>query len=106
MTESNPRLAQASRVSIECNFAMLNPSPVQRFHRLALIAICLGAFAAIRAEPVISEFMASNATTLADENGDFSDWIEIYNPDATPANLAGWYLTDDPKKKTQWQFPA
>ena len=27
----------------------------------------------------LSEFMASNNSTLADEDGDFSDWIEIYN---------------------------
>ena len=32
--------------------------------------------------PVISEFMADNNTTLADEDGQFSDWIEIYNPAA------------------------
>ncbi|MBI5770143.1 MAG: CotH kinase family protein [Verrucomicrobia bacterium] len=50
--------------------------------------------------------MASNATTLADENGDFSDWIEIQNPDAGPINLAGWYLTDDATNKVKWPFPA
>jgi ABC-type Fe2+-enterobactin transport system substrate-binding protein len=29
----------------------------------------------LNAAPVISEFMAANDTTLADEDGDFSDWI-------------------------------
>src|SRR5215212_7514139 len=28
---------------------------------------------------VITEFMAANSTTLADEDGEFSDWIEIHN---------------------------
>jgi hypothetical protein len=52
------------------------------------------------------EFMASNATVLADEDGAFSDWIEIYNPDSAPANLGGWYLTDNARKKTKWPIPA
>ena len=56
-------------------------------------------------EPVISEFMASNAGTLADEDGDHSDWIEIHNPDAGAVNLAGWYLTDDAADLTKWAFP-
>ncbi|NQU21390.1 MAG: lamin tail domain-containing protein, partial [Candidatus Nealsonbacteria bacterium] len=55
---------------------------------------------------VISEFMAVNNATLADENGDFSDWIEIHNPTTEAVNLDGWYLTDDAADLTKWQFPA
>ena len=47
------------------------------------------------ATPVISEFMAANETTLADEDGDFSDWIEISNSADQPLDLAGYYLTDN-----------
>ena len=39
--------------------------------------------------------MASNGDTIADEDGDFEDWIEIYNPGIEPVNLAGWGLSDD-----------
>ncbi len=56
--------------------------------------------------PVISEFMADNVTTATDEDGDFSDWIEIHNPDATPVSLDGWYLTDSAGKLDKWTFPA
>jgi hypothetical protein len=56
--------------------------------------------------PVISELMAANAHTLADETGAHPDWIEIHNPGAAPVNLAGWYLTDSPGRLTQWRFPA
>ncbi len=58
---------------------------------------------------IISEFMASNATSYADEDGDSSDWIEIQllNSACLPdINLAGWYLTDDPLNRTKWQFPS
>ncbi|MHC4109769.1 MAG: lamin tail domain-containing protein, partial [Planctomycetota bacterium] len=54
---------------------------------------------------VISEFMASNINALADGDGFFSDWIEIYNPAGTAVNLDGWYLTDDDANLTEWQFP-
>ncbi|HEX2101027.1 MAG TPA: lamin tail domain-containing protein, partial [Candidatus Synoicihabitans sp.] len=56
--------------------------------------------------PLITEFMASNATTLRDEDGDYSDWIEIHNPDTAAASLAGWHLTDAAGNKTKWTFPA
>jgi hypothetical protein len=67
---------------------------------LRCAVLCTGA------APAVSEFMASNRSTIADADGDFSDWIEIYNPDATPINLDGWYLTDNASNKTKWRFPA
>ena len=55
---------------------------------------------------VINEFMASNDTTLADEDGEFEDWIEIHNTGTEPLDLAGWTLTDDAADLTQWTFPS
>jgi hypothetical protein len=54
---------------------------------------------------VINEFMASNGTGLTDEDGDYSDWIELYNRGSQPVNLAGWALTDDPTRPDKWTFP-
>jgi len=56
--------------------------------------------------PVISEFMASNNSTLADGDNSFSDWIEIYNPSAAVINLGGWHLTDEATNLSKWTFPA
>ena len=87
----------------------INQGPVSGltiFRRLAVAMALLLATVMTRAEPVISEFMASNSVTLADEDGTYPDWIEIYNPDAAPVNLNGWYLTDNAKKKTKWPIPA
>ena len=53
----------------------------------------------------ISELMASNKSTLADQDGEFSDWIEIHNPTAGPLSLGGWYLTDTVGEPTKWRFP-
>ena len=57
-------------------------------------------------ELLIGELMAQNAATLTDEDGDYSDWIEIYDPCLPTVSLDGWYLTDDPDNLTKWRFPA
>ncbi len=60
----------------------------------------------LSATPVISEFLARNDSILADEDGDYSDWIEIHNPTPAAVDLGGWYLTDSAANLTKWQFPA
>ncbi len=55
---------------------------------------------------IITEFMASNGETLADEDTDYSDWLELYNATSTVVNLAGWYLTDTSGDLTRWPLPA
>ena len=60
----------------------------------------------LSASIIISEFLASNATGLPDADGDRSDWIELFNSGAVPANLDGWSLTDDPSTPDEWSFPA
>ena len=47
-----------------------------------------------RAALRISEAMAKNHATLRDEDGDFSDWIEIENTGDTAIDLTGFRLTD------------
>ena len=56
-------------------------------------------------EVMISEVMPSNRSVLADADGDFSDWIELYNPKAEPVSLKDWALTDDDLKRAKWVFP-
>jgi hypothetical protein len=54
---------------------------------------------------IINEVMAANGSGLIDENGEYSDWIELYNRSQQPLNLAGWSLTDDPSQPRKWTFP-
>ncbi len=60
----------------------------------------------VNAGPLITELMAANDEVLADEDGDYPDWIEIHNPTDTSIPLDGWYLTDKTDELTSWQFPA
>ena len=54
---------------------------------------------------IINEFLASNGSGLVDEDGEYSDWIELYNPSDAAINLSGWSLTDDPGQPGKWPFP-
>lgn len=54
----------------------------------------------------INEIMTSNSVTIADEDGDFSDWIEIYNYGSAPINLEGYGLSDDGALPYKWVFPS
>ncbi|MDD8047115.1 MAG: lamin tail domain-containing protein, partial [Verrucomicrobiota bacterium] len=69
---------------------------------VCLWTIVLPAHAAVQ----ITEFLASNGETSLDDDGDSSDWIEIYNSGDTAVNLDGWYLTDNPNELDLWRFPA
>jgi autotransporter-associated beta strand protein len=55
---------------------------------------------------LINEIMASNQATLADDDGDFSDWIELYNPGSAAVDLAGWGLSDSASTPFKWVFPS
>ena len=55
--------------------------------------------------PIISEIVASNDTTLTDQDGDDSDWIEIYNPGNETLSLDNYLLTDDPNDLKKWRLP-
>ena len=54
----------------------------------------------------ITEFMASNTSTLLDEDGDSSDWIELQNTSGSSVSLLNWALTDSSSNPGKWRFPA
>ncbi len=56
-------------------------------------------------EWVISEFMAINDNTFADEAGEFDDWVEIHHLGTEESDLGGLYLSDDPEDSALWQIP-
>lgn len=51
---------------------------------------------------VINEIMASNSTTMADESGEYDDWIELFNRGTSLIDLTGWHLTDNPQNLDKW----
>lgn len=54
----------------------------------------------------LNEIMAKNDTTIADPNGEYDDWVEIFNPSMKAVDLSNLYLTDNPDNLAKWQFPG
>jgi hypothetical protein len=54
---------------------------------------------------VINEFMAKNDSSIQDNTGAYSDWVEIYNNSNEAIDLAGYYLSDDLNDNSKWAFP-
>lgn len=53
----------------------------------------------------INEFMASNSSTIADEYGEYDDWVEIYNGSNQDIWLGDKYLSDNLNNPVKWAFP-
>ena len=53
---------------------------------------------------VISEFMEKNRTILRDEDGDFSDWIELWNQSDETVDISGWNISDR-ENQLGWTLP-
>ena len=53
----------------------------------------------------ISEIVASNSYTHKDSDGEYSDYIEIYNNNDYDINLEDYRLTDSIYEAKKWSFP-
>lgn len=76
----------------------------------------VGIFSPVRAEHefyeltltggvVINEMMAQNYAVAADQDGEYDDWIELYNNSAVAVDLSGYYLSDNALNPIQWKIP-
>jgi hypothetical protein len=87
---------------------MLVPRPnislLTRFLRgfLLLLLVCVGnAFGDLR----ITEVLPEDRQTLADEDGEYSGWVELLNSGPNSVPLVGYGLSDDPSRPFRWTFP-
>ena len=55
---------------------------------------------------VINEVMSSNRSTLADEAGEFDDWIELYNNSNASIDISAYNLSDEAQLATKFVIPA
>lgn len=53
----------------------------------------------------VSEVMLENRSFLADETGNYSDLVELYNPTTKPIHLGGWCLSDDLQQRFRYRLP-
>ena len=74
--------------------------------RFLFVLLATTLLSTAHADIVISEFLANNNIGLTDEDGETSDWVELFNNGASTVNLAGWRLTDDAGDTAKWIFPS
>lgn len=55
---------------------------------------------------VINELLPKNSQNGSDQDGEFDDWIELYNNSDQDLDISGYYLSDSKKNPTKWQLPA
>jgi hypothetical protein len=71
------------------------------------LALCLSTWElAVAQQVVINELMSANSVTICNEDGDYPDWIELFNPGNESCDLTGYGLSDSKKNLSKWQFPA
>lgn len=80
--------------------------PMRAVALLWVCAIGMACSAHAAGGPVlINELMAVNSDSHADPQGEYDDWVELYNAGDTQADLTGMCLTDDDKVPAQWRIP-
>ena len=72
----------------------------------ALVCLLSGSVIGANSPVMITEFMAGNSRTLANEDRSYEDWIEIYNTTTNGVDLSNWSLTDSAGNLGKWRFPA
>lgn len=89
------------RIVVTCTLA------VGTFQRLIMAGLlAFGLTLATGHALVLNEMMSSNTSAVQDDDGDWSDWVEIYNDGGSAVNLDGYGLTDNPAQPYKWVFPA
>ncbi|MFN0173644.1 MAG: lamin tail domain-containing protein [Saprospiraceae bacterium] len=53
----------------------------------------------------INEGSNKNYSSFSDEDGEFPDWIELYNAGTDTVQLLDYTLSDDPANPGKWAFP-
>lgn len=72
---------------------------------LLLAILLIAAASPSDAQVLINEVQSSNSSTLADEDGDYEDWIELYNTGDEPFDISHFGLSDDFDRPFRWTFP-
>lgn len=74
--------------------------------RIILPALLLSCSLLSHSQILINEIGSSNVTTITDEDGDYEDWIEIYNAGSTAVDLKNYSLTVFDGEHKTWKFPS
>lgn len=76
------------------------------FYTSALaLFVCSSLSVNVQAQVFINEIVASNIQGLQDEDGDYPDWIELFNASDSTVNLSGYGISDDIEDPFKYLLP-
>ena len=87
---------------------MLVKLPKNIFHLLIFLICLLLIINNIYSEDIevyINEISTNNNNLLADRNGNYSDWIELYNSGKNKVDISGYGLSNEFFIPFKWRFP-
>ena len=79
--------------------------PLLRSFALVVLFLTLAGTAGAQSI-AINEVLSSNDNTNVDDEGDYQDWVELYNFGDEPVDLTGFGLSDDWENPYKWTFPS
>ncbi|MCD4732538.1 MAG: CotH kinase family protein [Bacteroidales bacterium] len=92
-----PLYADGTGNTIELNHYLTDNSMGINWHTSFTIGGSPGYESPIPVLPLlyINELLADNESVIADEFGDYDDWIELYNKSEIPIDVGGMYISDN-----------
>ena len=76
------------------------------FVKITVLSLGLFLSEYAQSQIVINEYSCSNVNGPTDAFGEQEDWVELYNPTASPIDISGYYLSDKAGNMLKWAVPA
>ena len=77
------------------------------FTTIALFSLsCIKPEEPSKSDILINELLPINKTIAADQNGEYDDWIELYNISSSTVDISGYFLSDDKDLRSKWKLPS
>ena len=70
-----------------------------------VLLLLLGFAVKLHSQALYFNEVVSSNLIFQDEDGEYSDWFELYNASANELNLLNWTCSDDLEEPAKWAFP-
>jgi hypothetical protein len=86
---------------------MINKNIVHTFFiLLVLLSGCKKPDEPSKSDILINELLPVNTSIVPDQNGEYDDWIELYNLSSSGKDLSGYFLSDNKDHFSKWELPS
>jgi hypothetical protein len=87
--------------------AMINTKILLLFFTIpVLLPSCKKPDQPAESDIVLNELLPVNTSIVPDQNGEYDDWIELYNLSGSVKDISGYFLSDNKDHFSKWEFPS